>query len=130
MVWPHELENLMRTDIYWIASGSIKPGKFEEFLTVSEQMAKVTAEEEGSISYEFNVSEDRTQVHVFEHFRDDAAAVHHLTVTLPLFGEAYGETASIDGLVVYGTPQGQAKEILDSLGSVYFTPVSGFAAKA
>jgi hypothetical protein len=56
--------------------------------------------------------------------------VHHLTKTLPLFGEAYGETASIDGLVVYGTPQGEAKEILDSLGSVYLRPVGGFTSKA
>ncbi|MDH6532280.1 hypothetical protein M2119_000517 [Aurantimicrobium minutum] len=128
-VWPKELENLMREDIYWIASGNIKPGKYEEFLTVIEQMAQVTRDEEGSISYEFNVNEDHTVVQVFEHFRDDAAAVHHLTVTLPLFGEAYGETASIDGLVVYGAPQGEAKEILDSLGSVYLRPVGGFTAK-
>jgi quinol monooxygenase YgiN len=129
-VWPNEVENLMRTDIYWIASGSIKPGKYEEFLTVIEQMANVTRDEEGSISYEFNVNDEHTVVQVFEHFRDDAAAVHHLTKTLPLFGEAYGETASIDGLVVYGTPQGEAKEILDSLGSVYLRPVGGFTSKA
>lgn len=116
----------MRTDIYWIARGSIKPGKYDQFLAVIEQMAQVTRDEEGSIAYEFNVNEEHTEVHVFEHFRDDAAAVHHLTVTLPLFGEAYGETASIDGLVVYGTPRGQAKEILDSLGSVYMSPVAGF----
>ena len=119
----------MREDIYWIASGQIKPGKYEDFLTIIEQMAEVTRAEEGSISYEFNVTDDHTVVQVFEHFRDDASAVHHLTKTLPLFGEAYGETASIDGLVVYGDPQGEAKEILDSLGSVYLRPVSGFTSK-
>lgn len=120
---------IMSSTIYWVVTCTVKPGKFADFKKVISPLAATTKQEAGSISYDFSVSEDQNTVHIFEHYTDSAAIVHHVTQTLSQFLEAFGACASIDELVVYGTPEGEAKQILDGLGSVYFTPFDGFMSK-
>jgi len=119
----------MRDEIYWVVTCSVHPGKFEQFKTVVGPLVAATLAEPGSQSYDYSVNHDETLVHIYESYRDSTAVVDHVTKTFSQFSEAFSACVSVDGFVVYGTPNTAAKEILDGFGSVYMAPFEGFTRK-
>jgi len=118
-----------RSEIYWLVTCAVKPGKFDDFRAVVEPLVAATKAEEGSIAYDYTVNDDHTLVHIFESYRDSAAVVSHVTTVFSQFAEGFLEGVDVTGFVVFGTPDAAAKEILDGFGSTYFTPFEGFTRK-
>jgi quinol monooxygenase YgiN len=116
----------MKKDIYWLCTFRLKPEDFPAFKAVVAPLVDETRKEDGSMAYEYNITADQTMVHIIEHYRDSAAVVHHVTKTFSRFAEPFTALASVESFVVYGTPEPEARAILDSFGAVYVIPFDGF----
>jgi quinol monooxygenase YgiN len=119
----------MRDEIYWIVTCSVRPGKFEEFKGVVKPLVAATRAEQGSIAYDYSVTEDESTVQIYEMYRDSAAVVRHVTEVFSQFADDFDACVSLDSFVVYGWPDDSARKILDGFGSVYLTPFEGFISK-
>jgi quinol monooxygenase YgiN len=108
-------EKLMRKDIYWVC-----------VFKVVAPLVAATKQEPGALAYEYNVSDDRTTVHILEHYRDSDAVVSHVTQTFSTFAERFSALATVASFVVYGVPEPAARKILDGFGATYMTPFDGF----
>lgn len=78
------------------------------------------------MAYEYNVTSDNSVIHILEHYRDSTAVVHHVSKTFSQFAADFTALAAVESFTVYGTPDPEAKVILDSFGAVYVTPFDGF----
>jgi quinol monooxygenase YgiN len=123
---PASEEKFMRKDIYWVCVFKVKPEQFEEFKQVVAPLVAATKREPGALAYEYNISDDRTSVHILEHYKDSDAVVSHVTQTFSSFGERFSALATVASFVVYGVPAPEARKILDSFGATYMTPFDGF----
>ena len=116
----------MSKDIYWLCIFTVHPDQFDAFKAVVSPLVEMTRKEEGALAYEYNVSEDRSRVHIIEHYRDYEAVIHHVQNTFAVFEERFTALASVSSFVVYGNPNAAAREILDGFGAVYLTKFDGF----
>ena len=116
----------MREDIYWVCIFKLKPSDLEAFQAVVRPLVEETKREEGSLAYEYNVSGDHTEIHIIEHYRSSAAVVHHVTKTFSQFAEPFTALAAVSSFIVYGTPNEEARKILDGFGAVYLANFDGF----
>jgi quinol monooxygenase YgiN len=116
----------VREDIYWVCTFKVKPEQFDEFRQLVAPLVAATKQEEGALAYEYNVSDDRTTVHILEHYRDSDAVVLHVESTFAKFADRFTSLAVVASFVVYGVPKLAARKILDGFGAVYMTPFDGF----
>jgi quinol monooxygenase YgiN len=116
----------MRDEIYWVFTAAVKPGRFAEFKQLVESIVEATRQEPGALAYEYNVTDDESTVHIFERYRDRSAIVTHVTQTFAPFGERFMALVEGTGFFVYGSPDAEARKILDGLGAVYMAPFAGF----
>lgn len=119
----------MRDEIYWVVDCTVRPGKFTEYKKIVKDIVAATKLEDGSVAYDYSVNADETKVQIFECYKNSEAIAYHVTNTFAPFADAFLDCVSIDGFVVYGKVEGQAKEILDGFGSQYFMPFEGFISK-
>ena|SRR5579864_2326156 len=117
----------MHNEIYWIFTVSVKPGQFDEFKQLVAQIVRETKKEPDALAYEYSMSSDQTTVHVFERYRDSAAVVKHIEQTFGPFAERFMSLVVAKGLVVYGTPNEEARKRLDGLGAACMTIFDGFS---
>lgn len=117
----------MRDDIYWVCVFKIKPEQFDEFKQVVAPLVAATKQEPGALAYEYNVSDDRTTIHILEHYRNSDAVVSHVQQTFAKFAERFTALATVASFVVYGVPGPEARKILDSFGADYMIPFDGFS---
>ncbi|KAF0174035.1 MAG: hypothetical protein FD162_1270 [Rhodobacteraceae bacterium] len=116
----------MPKDIYWVCVFQIDPTDLDAFKAVVRPLVEMTRQEAGSLAYEYNVSPDKSSIHIIEHYQDSAAVVHHVRQTFSQFAEAFTALASVKSFVVYGNPDPEARKILDGFGAVYFNRFDGF----
>jgi hypothetical protein len=85
------------------------------------------ADEPGTLNYEWSISEDSKNCHIFERYADSAAALIHLGT----FGEKYAERlmAAVDMTrsVVYGDPNNEVKAAFAASDAVFMSPFGGFS---
>jgi len=114
-------------EVYWVVTFSIPQGQMDKFKQVVAPLVADTAKEPGSLEYEYTVSDDQSTVDIVERYRNSAAAVSHVTQTLgPKYSKAFLEIAKPGRFVVYGTPDAEAKKVLQGFNPVYMTPFDGF----
>jgi quinol monooxygenase YgiN len=114
--------------VHWVLAVAIKDGEFENLQTLMKEMVDATqANEPGTLAYEWTLTPDRKQCHIYERYVDSEATLTHLGT----FGEKYAERflASVEptSLVVYGNPNDKVKETLSGFGAVFMLPFGGFA---
>ncbi len=117
----------MGHEIYWLVTVAIKPEQFAAFKQVVAPLVAATKEEPGALAYEFNVSDDENTVHIFERYCDSNAVVAHVEQTFTQFADRFLALATLTHFVVYGSPNAEARKILDGFGAVYMTPFDGFS---
>jgi quinol monooxygenase YgiN len=110
----------------WVGAFKVKPKQFDDFRQVVAPLVAATKQEPGALAYEYNVSEDRSTIHILEDYRDSNAVVSHVQQTFAKYADRFTALAAVDSFVVYGTPQREAREILDGFRAVYMTPFDGF----
>jgi quinol monooxygenase YgiN len=116
----------MRDDIYWICVFKVKPEQFDDFKQIVAPLVAATKQEPGALAYEYSVSDDRTTIHILEHYRNSDAVVSHVQQTFAKFAERFSAFATVASFVVYGVPGPEARKILDGFGAIYMTSFDGF----
>ena len=97
-----------------------------EAVTLTREMIDATKAEPGTLIYERFIADDE-DVHVFERYRDSAAAVAHLRMFAQMFGKRFADLVDRKRFSVFGTPTPELRQILDPLGARYFAPLAGFS---
>ena len=106
---------------------SLKPGHEAKLAAlVSEMVAATSANEAGTLSYEWSLSADGATCHIFERYADSAAVLTHLGAFGEKFAGRFLELLTPVRCSVYGSPSPEVKEGLAVLNPVYMRPVGGF----
>lgn len=117
----------MADDLYWVFTLNVQPGRFHEFRALVAQIVADSAKEPGTLAYQYSVSADEKTVHIFERYRDSEAFVQHVEQTFGAYAERFLSLVTVASLVVYGSPNADARRALDDFGAVYMTLFDGFA---
>ena len=117
----------MSEAVSWNLKLSVKEGKLEDFKALAQEMSEATeANEPGALLYEWFVSDDGKTCHIIENYTDSAAVVTHMGTFGEKFAERFLGCVNPTGLAVYGSPNDEARAILDGLGAVYMGEFAGF----
>lgn len=117
----------MGDEISWVLAVNVKDGKGDDFRTLMEEMVASTKDEEGAVTYEWFVSDDGGQVHLYERYRDnDATMVHLGNFGANFAGRFFGCVDQI-GMWVYGPADDRVKAALGAGGAEFLGPYGGFA---
>src|SRR5688500_6748591 len=116
----------MRTQISWHVELAVRPGQFDNFEALTGEMVESTRREPGVLSYERFVTDDAKFVHVYERYEDSPAALEHLREFRMKFSNRFSSMVDRTEFTVYGNPSNELRELLDSLGAKYLTPLGDF----
>ena len=116
----------MQGEIYSSYHLTVEPAKFPAFEALVSQIVAVTQKEPDTLTYEYVVNADRSQVHIVERCRV-AGLLPHVETTFSPFAEQFLSLAKIDALYVYGDTTPPIRARLDGFGAIYLTPFSGFS---
>jgi quinol monooxygenase YgiN len=112
--------------IYWVLELAVQPGQADALKALTKEMAEATkANEPGTLGYEFSIAADGT-LHVFECYKDSAAAMVHLGNFGKNFAKRFMPMVKPVRFAVYGTPSDEVKGAIAGLGPVYYSATTGF----
>jgi quinol monooxygenase YgiN len=108
---------------------TIKPGELESFRAlIGELVAATQANEPNTLCYEYFVSPDGKQCHIYERYADSAAVMTHMQ-NFAAFAERFMAAVEMTGTTIYGHPSAEVRELASGLGHgvVFMVPLAGFA---
>jgi len=118
----------MNRSVYWILELEVNKGREAEVKALMVEMVGATqAGEPGALSYEWSLSADGTQCHIFERYADSAAVMTHLGNFGQKFAARFLELLKPGRFVVYGAPDATVKGALAGFGPVYLESAAGFS---
>lgn len=115
----------MSENIIWVVEGKIKEGERLKFDALMHEMIETVQKEEGTLNYEWTLSDDGL-LHVYERYKDANAATTHLP-TWGSFSGRFMEVVEITRFVVFSNLTPELKEAVGGLNPIYMTPIGGFA---
>jgi len=107
-------------------TGEILPGQLDNFKQLVTKVVKAVAEEPGTLIYEWSFQPDQKTYNVLEVYQNSEALVAHGKHVSADFLKELGQVRKTLKVVVFGTPNAQAKEALARLEPVYTSPIDGF----
>jgi quinol monooxygenase YgiN len=107
-------------ETYWRIEVEILPGKLDEFRCVVSDLIASSAKEPGTLNYDWYFNTDNTICHTYERYRDSEAVIAHGTTFGTQFVDRFLAACRQTGLDVYGSPNAEAKALLDGYGATYF----------
>ncbi len=114
-------------NVHWIIEVDIHDGQKETFTALMSEMIIATkADEPDALNYEWHISGDGNQCHIYERYIDSAATITHLNNFGTKFAERFIATATPTKLTVYGDPSTEARTALAGLGAVHMEQIGGF----
>jgi quinol monooxygenase YgiN len=117
----------MKDHVAWVIELAVKEGQLDTFTALMEEMVEGTSAEPKTLAYEWYISDDATEVHIFEKYADSEAMILHVNGFLEKWAARFMECVDITRFVVYGDPSPAAREILDSWHARYLGPWGGFS---
>ncbi|RIK09830.1 MAG: hypothetical protein DCC49_05285 [Acidobacteria bacterium] len=103
----------------------VNDGQLETIKSVMAEMVESAEKEEGTLGYEWFISEDESMVHVFERYLDsDAAAVHGANV-MPLLPKMISAVQVVKA-TAFGEPSDEYRQRMASMGAEWFGTLGGF----
>lgn len=109
----------------WIVEGKIRDGKREEFKAVMEDLVAATKPEEGTLNYQYYVS-DAGDVMVYERFKDVEAANIHIS-TWDKYADRWVAAAEPTRMVHLGELPESLRARHAALAPLWLRPFGGFA---
>lgn len=116
----------MKGELYTIYHMTIEPEDFAEFETLVATIVDAARHEPDTLTYEYVVNEDHTQIHIIERYLM-AGVLPHVEETFAPYAEKFLSLARIEKLFVYGDPTPAIRAKLDGFGAIYFTQLNGFS---
>jgi quinol monooxygenase YgiN len=123
---PAPQHGLKTGNIAFTYTGEVLPGQMDNFRQVAARVIAAVAQEPGTLMYEWSLRPDQKTFDAVELYQNSDAAIAHVKHVLSEFGKDLGQVQKEIGLVVYGSPNEQAKQALAGLNPVYETPIDGF----
>ena len=118
----------MADHIHWILEMAIKDGELENFQTLKAEMIEATqSNEPDTLMYEWYVSDDEKQCHIYERYVDSAAVMVHLGNFGAKFADRFLAALTPQKLTVYGDASDEVRGALAGLGAVHMHENGGFA---
>ena len=117
----------MSDTISWNLRLDVQEGRLDDVRSLMDEMVEATREENGTIGYEWFLSDDGTTCHICERYEDSAAALVHLGNFAAKFMERFLDRLQPTSLTVYGSPSDEARSALDGFGATYLGPLGGFS---
>jgi len=117
----------MSENVYWVFELAVNPGRLEDLKTLSAEMIDATQRnDQGTLNYEWAISDDLRVCHIYERFQDSAAVVAHVRSFGAHFAARFTEILKPIRLVVYGAPNEQVKDALAGLNPIFMPAFGGF----
>lgn len=117
----------MEDQVSWHVHLAVKPGQLEKFRSLTDEMVESTRDETGALIYERFVSEDGTDIYVYERYLDSHAAVAHLQSFRDSYGERFSALVDRKQFTVFGIPSHELRTLLSAFGATYASPLGGFS---
>lgn len=118
----------MGNNVHWILELDINIGEIDNFKAVMKDMVEATqADEPGALNYEWFISGDGKQCHVYERYADSAATMIHLGNFGEKFADRFLATVTPTRFMVYGDPSAEVRDALAGFGAVHLEQIAGFA---
>jgi len=116
----------MAEEISWHVELRVKAGQLENFRALTGEMVAAAHREPGVLSYQRFISEDDSIVHVYERYRDSAAAATHLDAFAKQFANRFSAMVERKIFMVFGCPSAELKAALDKFNAIYLKPFGAF----
>jgi quinol monooxygenase YgiN len=116
----------MGSEISWVFEAAIKPDGLDDYRTLAlEISADNEASEPGQLAFEWFA--DGHDVHIYERYKDSAAAVFHVQRFVENFGERFLSLCTPTRMSVYGEPSDELMTALTGFNPRYLATMAGHA---
>jgi len=113
-------------EVFWVFTLAIEPAQYGPLTKLVSQIVAAAEKEPGTLEYDWNISADRKTLIVIERYADSQALLQHGKDFGP-FAKRFFTLAKPVSLVVFGTPDAEAKKAIAGLRPVYMTTFDGFS---
>jgi quinol monooxygenase YgiN len=118
----------MNTHVCWMLEMQVREGRDDDFRALMAEMAAATeANEPGTLAYEWSLSADGRQCHLWERYADSAAALVHGATFGSRWAARFFDVLAPVRLVLYGSPSDEVKAALAPFSPVVMAPAAGFS---
>ena len=117
----------MAEAVSWLVELEVNSDCLDAFRTLTSEMVEATISEPGTLIYERFISLDGAVVHLYERYRDAAAALAHLRAFQDVFADRFLALVDRKQVFVYGDVSIELRAVLDRLRPAYFHYLNGFA---
>jgi quinol monooxygenase YgiN len=104
----------MSDQISWHVELAVNPGQIDNFRALTTEMVESARQEFGVLNYESFISADGNFVHVYERYKDSAAAVAHLRRFTKNFSSRFMTMVERTHFTVFGNPSDELRGLLDN----------------
>ena len=113
--------------VAWLLELAVKEGELANVKALMKEMVDATqVNEPGALHYEWSLSDDGKQVHLYERYTDSDAVMTHLGTFGERFADRFLGSMDVNRLTVYGEPNDEVKQALSGLGAVFMNDIVGF----
>jgi quinol monooxygenase YgiN len=106
----------------------VQPGSEQAFRALVKEMVEATkADEPGALAYEWSISADGSQCHLYERYVDSEATMTHLGNFGAKYAERFLAVLAPVTFTIYGSPSAAVKEALAGFNPTYLQPAAGFS---
>jgi quinol monooxygenase YgiN len=109
-----------------VYTGEVLPGQMDNFKQLVPKMIAATTQEPGTLMYEWSFRSDQKTFDVVELYQSSNGLLAHVSHTIRQLGKEFGQVQKAVQLVVYGSPDAQAKQAMTKFNPVYQTRIEGF----
>ncbi len=117
----------MSTEVSWLLESRIESGQLEPLKTLIGEMSdRAEANEPGTLTYLWSISDDGSTGHLYERYESSEAALTHLASFNANFAERFLKLATPTRMAIYGAPSDALKQEMAGMTPVYFQKAGGF----
>lgn len=117
----------MSAHVCWMLQMQVQEGRGAELRALMDEMvAATTANEPGTLDYEWSLSDDGRTCHLWERYADAGAAMAHIATFGANYAERFLALLTPQAVHLYGAPDAAVREALAGFGAVVMAPAAGF----
>jgi len=116
----------MSTEISWVFEAAVKPDALDEYNALAQEISRNNQETEpDQLIFEWFI--DGQDVHIYERYKDSAAALSHVQQFVANFAGPFLDLCTPTRMSVYGEPSDELKVALTGFNPRYLGTLAGHA---
>ena len=104
----------------------VREGQLDTLRALAKEMVESTEKESGTLSYEWFLSADGADCHLYERYESSEAAMIHLGTFGSKFADRFSGCLDMQGIHVYGEPSEELRAAHAQFGASFLGSLSGF----